>query len=66
MMLIGLNRELRQRGLYKGLQEPNLMNFLDLVALATVCDVVPLVGLNRALVQNGIKLMQNRKNMFLN
>ena len=63
MMLIGLNRELRQRGYYKNLQEPNLMNFLDLVALATVCDVVPLVGLNRALVQNGIKLMQNRKNV---
>ena len=63
IMLVGLNRELRKRGFYKSNKEPNLMNFLDLVALGTVCDVVPLIDLNRVFVQRGIALMQKRHNI---
>ena len=46
----------------KDLKEPNLLEYLDLVALATICDVMPLVGINRAFVINGIKTMRRRKN----
>ena len=51
MVLVAVNRILRQRG-DTGL--PDLMSLLDLVALATICDVVPLVGLNRAFVVRGL------------
>ncbi len=44
------------------IKEPNLLSFLDLVALGTVCDVMPLTGLNRALVAQGLKIMRQRKN----
>ena len=62
--IIGINRELRNRGWYKeqGLAEPNIINWLDLVALGTICDVVPLVGINRALVSQGLKIMAERGN----
>ena len=45
------------------LEEPKLMEWLDLVALGTVADVVPLTGVNRALVVQGIKVMSQRRNM---
>ncbi len=41
----------------------NLLDLLDIVALGTVCDVVPLVGLNRAFVKQGIKVMSQYKNV---
>ncbi|MET0481711.1 MAG: single-stranded-DNA-specific exonuclease RecJ [Aestuariivirgaceae bacterium] len=44
---------------------PDLLGFLDLVALATVCDVVPLATLNRAYVQQGLKVMARRENIGL-
>ena len=44
---------------------PNLINYLDLVALGTVCDVMPLKGINRAIVSQGLKLMQHQKNIGL-
>lgn len=44
---------------------PNLINYLDLVALGTVCDVMPLKGINRAIVAQGLKLMQGQKNIGL-
>ena len=62
IFLIGLNRELRNKGFFFKKREPNLMQFLDLVALGTVCDVVPLKGLNRAFVKQGLSIMTKRGN----
>lgn len=63
MLIAATNRVLRGSGWYTGeLGEPDLLAWLDLVALATVCDVVPLVGLNRALVAQGLKVMRYRRN----
>ncbi|MCC8484151.1 MAG: single-stranded-DNA-specific exonuclease RecJ [Rickettsia endosymbiont of Labidopullus appendiculatus] len=42
---------------------PNLMQYLDLVALGTVCDVMKLIHLNRAFVTQGLKVLQQRKNL---
>lgn len=54
-------RELRRRGHFAARAEPDLRLFLDLVALATVCDVMPLTGVNRALVAQGLKVMARRE-----
>lgn len=62
LVAVGLNRRLREAGWYKAREEPNLLNWLDLVALGTVCDVVPLLGLNRAFVAQGLKVMARRGN----
>jgi len=63
IFLIGLNRELRNKGFFQDKKEPNLFKFLDLVALGTVCDVVPLRGLNRAFVKQGLLVMKKRQNL---
>ncbi|WP_370284468.1 single-stranded-DNA-specific exonuclease RecJ [Pseudooceanicola nanhaiensis] len=57
LMLVEANRQLRERGV-KG---PDLMGMLDLVALATVADVAPLIGVNRALVRQGLRVMARRE-----
>ena len=62
LTVVALNRELRRLGWFATRPEPDLMGWLDLVALGTVCDVVPLVGLNRALVTQGLKVMARRAN----
>jgi single-stranded-DNA-specific exonuclease len=56
LFLVALNRHLRESGFYRerGIAEPDLRAHLDMVGLATVCDVVPLEGLNRALVRQGL------------
>ena len=56
LFLVALNRHLRDSGFYekRGMAEPDLRLALDLVGLATVCDVVPLIGLNRAFVRQGL------------
>ena len=61
LALVALNRELRA----KGKAVPDLIPALDLVALATVADVVPLTGLNRAFVAQGLKVMRNRQRIGL-
>jgi len=60
MTAIATLRALRRRGFFAARPEPDLRELLDLVALATVCDVMPLVGLNRALVTQGLKIMAGR------
>ncbi|HLX97252.1 MAG TPA: single-stranded-DNA-specific exonuclease RecJ, partial [Roseiarcus sp.] len=61
MALVALNRALREAGFWSGRQAPDLMAALDLVALATVADVVPLIGLNRAFVVKGLAIMRERR-----
>ncbi len=53
-------RVLRSAGAFAARAEPDLMGLLDLVALATICDVMPLTGLNRALVTQGLRVMGRR------
>lgn len=66
MTIVAVNRELRNRGYYQHKPEPNLINLLlDLVALGTVCDVVPIIGLNRAYVSQGLKILAKRENLGL-
>ncbi|MCH8168977.1 MAG: single-stranded-DNA-specific exonuclease RecJ, partial [Proteobacteria bacterium] len=60
LLLVATNRELRRRGGFGERGEPDLMALLDLVALATVADVAPLVGLNRALVRQGLAVLARR------
>ncbi|MGC6511574.1 MAG: single-stranded-DNA-specific exonuclease RecJ [Parvibaculales bacterium] len=65
MLVVALNRRLREIGYFRDCQEPDLLNFLDVVALGTVCDVVPLTGVNRAFVTQGLKIMSGRRNIGL-
>lgn len=62
LLVVAVNRVLRGAGWYRSRPEPDLMQWLDLVALGTVCDVVPLVGINRALVTKGLKVLAGRRN----
>ena len=64
LLLVATTRTLRAGGYYKktNTAEPPLLEWLDIVALATVCDVVPLQGLNRAYVAQGLKVMRQRRN----
>lgn len=57
LLLVEANRQLRATGV----SGPDLMGMLDLVALATVADVAPLVGVNRAFVRQGLKVMARRE-----
>ncbi|AHX04221.1 single-stranded-DNA-specific exonuclease RecJ [Ehrlichia japonica] len=65
LLLVALNKTLKERGFFTHNHEPNLMKYLDLVALGTVCDVMPIVGLNRAFVKQGLKIMATRQNIGL-
>ena len=63
MAVVAVNRLLRGRGWYGPARaEPDLLQWLDLVALGTVCDVVPLIGLNRAFVAKGLLTLARRGN----
>jgi single-stranded-DNA-specific exonuclease len=62
LLLVEVNRQLRQAGTAS---PPDLMGLLDLVALATVADVAPLRGVNRAFVRQGLRVMAERKRVGL-
>ncbi len=62
LTLVAVSRALRRDGALSDRSEPDLLALLDLVALGTVCDVVPLIGLNRALVIQGLTVMARRRN----
>ena len=65
MFLVALNKKLRDLNWFKenNISEPNLLDYLDLVSLGTVCDVVPLIGLNRAFVKQGLEIFKKRSNL---
>ncbi len=68
LTLVAVNRELKNRNLPQlcdKISEINLLNYLDFVALGTICDTMPLVGLNRAFVATGLKVLGLRQNMGL-
>ena len=66
LTLVAVSKILRQRGFYNEQRRaPDLLQMLDLVALATICDVVPLIGLNRAYVHKGLQVMRHRRNAGL-
>jgi single-stranded-DNA-specific exonuclease len=63
LFAIGLVSELKRLEYFTdNLPAPNLLNYLDIVALGTVCDLMPISGLNRALVSQGLKVMSKRQN----
>ena len=67
VFLVALNKKLREENWFRNnnINEPNILNFLDLVSLGTVCDVVPLIRLNRAIVKQGLKIIKKRSNLGL-
>lgn len=69
LTIVALRRELRNRNLPQDLSlrvsDTNPMNYLDLVALGTICDTMPLIGLNRAFVATGLKVLDLRNNLGL-
>lgn len=69
LTLVALRRELKSRDLSPDMAQrvadTNLMNYLDLVALGTICDTMPLIGLNRAFVATGLKVLGLRNNLGL-
>ncbi len=65
LFVTALTTRLKSKGFFNNISEPNLFYLLDLVALGTVCDQVPLVGLNRAFVRQGLKVMKNKQNLGL-
>ncbi len=62
MLCVAVNAKLRERGFYKDGPEAPLKSFLDLLALGTVCDMVPLLGPNRLFVKVGFELMDKKLN----
>ena len=66
LTVVAVNRVLRARGFWTDVRpEPDLLSFLDIVALGTVADVVPLKGLNRAFVGKGLLALRRRDNVGL-
>ena len=66
LFLMALRKKLRENNFFNNKRnEPNLLSFLDLVALGTVCDVVHLSRYNRAFVKIGLNLIKERKNLSI-
>lgn len=65
VLLAALNREARKRGLFGDRPEPDLRTMLDLAAMGAICDVTQLVGFNRALAAQGLKVMSAWRNAGL-
>ncbi len=66
LFICGINILLKKEGYFENIKEPNLMKSLDIVALGTICDLMKLDMLNRALVSCGLKIMAKRENIGLN
>ena len=63
LFLIALNKHLREINYFDNIKEPDLLQLLDLVSLGTICDVVPLIGLNRVFVKQGLKILNKKNNL---
>ena len=63
IFVVGLRRAIRDKNIFPDIQEPSLKQYLDLVALGTVCDVVQLKGLNRAFVKEGIDIISKNSRL---
>ena len=61
LLALGVRADLRAEGWFRQHPEPNLRSYLDLVALGTAADVVPLVGENRILVRQGLKVLEESR-----
>ena len=61
LLALGVRAELRSEGWFSRHQEPNLKSYLDLVALGTAADVVPILGENRILVSQGLKVLEESR-----
>jgi single-stranded-DNA-specific exonuclease len=61
LLVLGVRADLRAEGWFRQRREPNLRSYLDLVALGTAADVVPLVGENRILVRQGLKVLEESR-----
>ena len=64
-LLIALRKSLREAGWFKERPEPDLRDYLDLVALGTIADLVPLRGVNRIMARHGLVLIENRPRIGL-
>jgi len=65
LFVIGLNRELRKKNFFENKAEINLKEFLDIVAVGTICDLVPLQNENRLLVKKGLEKINLKPNKGL-
>ena len=66
MTCVGTLRLLRQKNAFPDDKAPiDLLSLLDLVAMATICDIVPLTSVNRAFVKQGLKIFKQRQNVGL-
>ena len=65
LFVIGLNRELRKKNFFKNKEEINLKELLDIVAVGTICDLVPLHNENRLLVKKGLEKINLKPNIGL-
>ena len=63
IFVVGLRRAIRDKNIFPDIPEPSLKQYLDLVALGTVCDVVQLKGLNRAFVKEGIDIISKNSRL---
>jgi single-stranded-DNA-specific exonuclease len=66
LLVVAVQRVLQDKGFFTSKPTPDLLQLLDIVALGTVCDVVPLIKANRAFVAQGLKIMRKRSNIGLN
>ena len=62
LFLMALRKEIRSSKLFLNINEPNLLSYLDLVAVGTICDIVNITNYNRSLVKKGLELIIKRRN----